>query len=58
MQNSEPREIPLHIQKQQEFRKIQIRIMYESGRPIYNYIEDKRHIFYKTYDGKQIGGFK
>jgi len=58
MENSEPREIPLHIQKQQEWRKTQLRIMYESGRPIYNYFEDKHRIFYKTPDGKQVGGYK
>jgi|ETN01SMinimDraft_1059929.scaffolds.fasta_scaffold68522_2 hypothetical protein len=48
---------PPHIIEQMKKREILINIFYKSGRPIFNYVHDKTHIFIETEENKILGGY-
>jgi hypothetical protein len=51
--NEEP--LPESVLKQRIWREKQLHIFYGSGRPIFNEIVEKKHIFYKNANGHLIG---
>ena len=46
-----------HIALQLKKREKWIKIMYKTGRPIFNSIQDKKHIYYKSYVDNSNRGF-
>jgi len=46
---------PENILKQRAWREKQVFIFYGSGRPIFNEIVERKHIFYKKINGPLIG---
>ena len=46
-----------HITSQKLWRENQIKILYGSGRPIFNCFKETNHIYYKNTQGTYIGSY-